>query len=287
MPVQWSWCFWLALVTLWTARSLVDAFDLCLPQVVLQQLEGSSDQFNLWTQQLSQQLSMEDQQRLAWNVNFFHKPRSREQLKELQLILSPGEKTISNPLKLWLWISFYWQLRRLHHLDGAENVLYPEFTLTLLQLKPDPLWNSFHIQNMVQSLPPHLGAVARSQWLCLKHARDQLYLLPSRSIQLGANSNCLWRVRLVENAPYWLRLENACGLDDQWFVNLQHTQPFGTYALMSAPMENSSVLCLQNGLGLVFEKKTIELEDSCHWQLNDCSYFKQFISHHTVHPAKT
>lgn len=287
MPVQWSWWFWLALVTIRTAKSLADAFDLCLPQVVLQQLEGSSDQFNTWTQQLSQQLSIEDQQRLAWNVNFFHKPRGRKQLKELQLILSPGGKTISNTLKLWLWISFYWQLRRLHHLDGAENVLSPEFTLTLLQLKQDPQWNSYHIQNMVQSLPLHLGALARSQWLCLKHAGDQLYLLPSRSIQLGANSNCLWQVRLVENVPYWLRLENACGLDEQWFVNIQHTQPSGTYALMSAPMENSSVLCLQNGVGLVFEKKTIELENRCHWQLNDCSYLKQFISLHTVHTAKT
>lgn len=275
MRVQWSLRFWLALVTLWTAKTLVDAFDLWLPQVVLQQMEGSSYQFNLWTQQLSQHLSPEDQQRLAWNVHFLDTPRTTVQLRELQLLLSPGERPTSNPLKHLLWISFYWQLRRSHQLDGDENVLLPQFTLTLLQLKPDPQWNSYHLQNMLQSLPPHLATVARSEWLCLKHARDQLYFLPSGAIQLGANSNCLWHVRLVDNAPYWLRLENGCELDNQWFVNLQQTQNFGTYTLMSAPMENSSFLCLQNGEALIFEKNTKALENSCHWQLNDCSYLKQ------------
>lgn len=278
MDGQWSWRCWLPLLTLWTAKTLVCGFELWLPQVVLQQLEESSEQFDLWTRQLSQHLSSEDQQRLAWNVHFLDEPKSTLQLRQIQQQLSPRENPISNPCKLWLWISFYWQLRRSHQLDDNENSLLPQFALTLLQLQTDRQWN-IYLQNMLQSLPSHLGTIVKSRWLCLKHSRDQRYLLPGRAIQLGANGNCsLWRVRLMDNATHWLRLENACDQDALWFVNLQQSRS-STYRLFSAPTNNSTFFCLRNGVGTHFKDNSRQNESICQWQLNDCSYLRQLFKH--------
>lgn len=274
MDGHWSWRCWLPLLTLWTAKTLVCGLELWLPRVVLQQLEESGEQFDLWTRQLSQHLSSEDQQRLAWNVHFLDEPKSTLQLRQIQQQLSPRENSISNPCKLWLWISFYWQLRRSHQLVDNENVLLPQFALTLLQLQTDQQWN-LDLQNMLQSLPSHLVTIVKSRWLCLKHPRDQLYLLPGRALQLGANGNCcLWQVKLLDKASHWLRLENACEQHAPWFVNLQQSHS-STYTLMSSPTNDSSFLCLRNGVGVLLKDNSSKAENNCQWQLNDCGHLRQ------------
>ncbi|KRF79779.1 uncharacterized protein Dvir_GJ26708 [Drosophila virilis] len=253
--------------------------------MVLQQLNGSSAQFEDWTQRLSDRLSPEQQQRLAWNVAFLETPKSAQQLRQLQTKLSPSS-SINNPLKLWLWISFYWQLRRSNRL-GSNQILLPHFALKLRQLQGHPLWRSAQVTNMLQSLPNSLGVLVRSRWLCLKHARHQLYALPGEALMLGANSNCcMWQLVVADTSQAWLSLENACEMQAKWFINILQPTASGTYTLQSAPSDNSSSFCIRNGAGYLVkvqattdtEQNQEALAEDCHWELNDCTQLPTLLN---------
>ncbi|KAH8395373.1 hypothetical protein KR222_003023, partial [Zaprionus bogoriensis] len=245
--------------------------------VVLQQLADSREQFDAWTRQLSQTLNSEEQQRLAWNVQFLDKPKSTLQLRHIQSQLSPGESTMNNTFKFWLWVSFYWQLRRSHLLNNdINNVLLSDFAWTLLRLQTDARWSSLQIQNIVYSFPIHLATVIANRWLCLKHAKNQLYLLTDDTLQFGANSICsLWQVQILETLPNWLRVENVCDVQAIWFINLQQSHS-KTYFLANTPRDNSTFFCLRNGEGILYEQSQI-FENSCQWQLSDCTHLESFF----------
>ncbi|XP_023167248.2 uncharacterized protein LOC111596989 [Drosophila hydei] len=235
--------------------------------MLLPQLNGSEGQFENWTRQLS----AEEQQRLAWNVNFLENPPM--EYGELQQLLSTNS-SIQNPLRLRLWLSLYWQLRRTSRLDNNHQLLL-DFALSLRQLQTDPAWNSSQLQNMLLSLPSALRILARSRWLCLEHDRDLLYLLPAGALQLGAQSRCcMWQLALVaETSHGWLRLENLCEMQDTWFINMPQQLESGFYLLQRAPNSNSSNYCSRQGSGYYEEvaKKKAAAEEDCYWQLNDCS----------------
>ncbi|XP_030564522.1 uncharacterized protein LOC115765217 [Drosophila novamexicana] len=277
---------WLSLLAILLARTEAEAsLRINLPTMVLQQLNGSSSQFEEWTKRLSERLSPEQQQRLAWNVAFLETPKSPLQLRQLQNKLSPNS-SINNPLKLRLWISFYWQLRRSNRL-GSNKILLPHFALTLRQLQGNPMWRSAQLTNMLQSLPNSLGVLVRSRWLCLKHDRDQLYALPGEALMLGANSNCcMWQLVVADTSQAWLRLENACEVQATWFINILQQTDSGTYTLQSAPSDNSSSYCIRNGASYLVEVQattdTVQnqqaLGKDCHWELNDCTQLPTLLN---------
>ncbi|XP_034479863.1 uncharacterized protein LOC117785755 [Drosophila innubila] len=266
----------LLLLALLLAKSQAVGFNYNLPKAVLEQLSGSSIQFDAWTRDLGKNLNTEQQQRLAWNVRFLEMPRSASELRQLQQQLSPSNVN-QNPLKLWLWISFYWQLRRSHRLD-KDNMLLPHFVLTLRQLQQQTQFENDQLQNMLQSLPRFLIDLVTSRWLCLKHDRDQVYLLPGGALQLGANSNCsMWQVQRVEEPKYFLRLQNACEEHSTWFVNMLHTDThFQTYMLLDANSDNVNIVCLQHGN--VHLEQARGWNKDCQWQLNDCTQLPTFLN---------
>ncbi|KAM8711951.1 hypothetical protein ACLKA7_012462 [Drosophila subpalustris] len=270
---------WLLLLAWLLAKTQADDFNYKLPKAVLERLRGSSAQFNAWTRDLSENLSTEQQQRLAWNVRFLETPKSASELRQLQQQLSPSNVN-HNPLKLWLWISFYWQLRRSQRLD-KDDMLLPHFVLTLRQLHVNSQFvENNQLQNMLQSLPRFLIDLVKGRWLCLKHDRDQLYLLPAGALQLGVNSssNCsMWQLQLVEEPKNFVRLENACEENSTWFVNMLHTHSHSkTYMLLDAPSDNSSILCVQHG-DVYLEQARVGNKD-CQWQLNDCTQLPTFYN---------
>ncbi|XP_032591428.1 uncharacterized protein LOC116805127 [Drosophila grimshawi] len=265
---------WLPFLALLLAN-IQDSYSYQLAKTVLQQLNGNGSQFDAWTQELSEQLSQEEQQRMAWNVQFLE--NSGEDLGEMQKRLNPH-----NQFKLYLWMSFYWQLRRSNRL-GSDQRLLPHFAMTLRQLRKDqePHWNSLQLQNMLQSLPRSLRDLVKSRWFCLKHDRDQLYVLPNGVVELGANSNCsMWQAEeLLQTANYWLRLRNICELHATWFINMLQYNKSGTYMLLNTTDTNSSIYCIRNGEGYLLRKDQMEdhLENDCHWQLNDCTQLPMML----------
>ncbi|XP_062135881.1 uncharacterized protein LOC133845438 [Drosophila sulfurigaster albostrigata] len=264
---------WLLLLTALLAKSLAVDFDYKLPRAVLERLNSSSAQFDAWTRELSASLSAEHQRRVAWNVPFIGTPRSQLELRRLQQKLNP-----SNPLKLRLWISYYWQLRR-SQLLNSDNMLLTHFVLTLRQLllgDSTQLENS-QLQNMLQSLPPFLATLVRSRWLCLKHIGQQLFLQPGDALQLGVSSNCsMWQVQ--QHAEHWLRLQNACEQHSMWFINMLHTHlQSRTYMLLTSASDNASRFCVgQQGVGYL--EHADGWQKDCQWRLNDCTQLPQFLN---------
>lgn len=273
---------WQLLLALLLAKTLAVDFNYNLPKAVLEQLSSSSiSQFDAWTQELSESLNTEHQQQLAWNVRFLESPKSATDLRQLQKQLCPDSE-IHNPLKLWLWISFYWQLRRSHRLE-EDNMLLPHFVLSLRQLHMNSQWHN-QLQNMLQSLPRFLMDLATSRWLCLKHDRDQVYLLPGAALQLGVNSNSnrngncsMWQVQLVKDSHYFLRLQNACDEQAAWFVNMLHTHLHSkTYMLLDASSNSSNSFCVVHGERYL--EQATRWDKDCQWQLNDCTQLPTFLN---------
>ncbi|XP_017838951.2 uncharacterized protein LOC108597097 [Drosophila busckii] len=248
------------------------SYILELRKVLLQQLNGSSAEFEAWSGRLSEQLSLEQQQRLAWNVNFLQTPQSVQQLQQLQQQLSPSASA-HNTLRLLLWLRFYWQLQRSSAQQQQQlKVLLPQFALTLrAQLEQRSPKLRAQLQNMLQSLPHTLATLASSRYLCLQHARELLYAEPAGVLQLGANSNCsMWQLHAT--ATHWLRLQNVCVLPATWYVNMQLSN-----MLLTAPSNNASKYCVQDAQAY-FEQQQQLKSDDCNWRFTDCTHLQRILN---------
>ncbi|XP_002139023.2 uncharacterized protein [Drosophila pseudoobscura] len=243
-----------------------------LTGLVLRHLNGSISDFDWWTLRMSHALEPEQQQRLAWNMPWTQALRQGRSLLELQEQLRP-----SNPLKLQLWMGFYWHLRRSSRLDGRLTFDFAR-TLRRLQLQQQPqpeLWSP-QLQNMWQSLPRSMRLILHSRWLCLQHEREMLYAVGGLRLELGANSNCsMWQVQeLSEQRGHWLGLFNVCDKNSRWFISMQEHDA-ATHLLHSVPSHTARKLCVLEGLGYLGD--AVSPLSDCHWKLNDCSHLPQIL----------
>ncbi|XP_020800291.1 uncharacterized protein LOC110177766 [Drosophila serrata] len=229
-------------------------------------LSGSPVALDTWSKEMSLVLEKEQQERLAWNVPWFKiLQEERVSLVELQNQLKPN-----NSLKLRLWLSFYWHLRRSQTLN---KILLANFALELRDLRRHhPHMWSYYLQNMLQSLPPHLRILAQSRWLCLQHKREMFYVSTGYHLELGANDHCdLWRIQDAQK-DYFLLLVNSCREERYFLINISEDYQ-GSYQLLRPTNYMNNTFCVLRGLAYFRETSQVSESDlSCRWQLNDCSY---------------
>lgn len=241
-----------------------------LMDLVETHLNKSYVDFDDWTRQMSLTLDKEQQERLAWNVRWLKIFEEEGSLVELQHQLKP-----SNSLKLRLWLSFYWRLRR----SGKLNkILLTNFALELRNLhrhQPE-IW-SHHLQNMWQSLPRSLRILSQSRWLCLQHEKEMFYVKAGYHLELGANDNCsLWRTQEVRE-DYLLLLVNFCDEEHYFYINMLEDYQ-GSYQLLRPTSYMNNTYCVLRGLAYFRETSQVsKLDLGCQWQLNDCSYLPSLL----------
>ncbi|KPU76566.1 uncharacterized protein Dana_GF26650 [Drosophila ananassae] len=245
-----------------------DNFGELLEAVITHLQCGDPDNLDNWTKDMSLALRRDQQQRLAWNIPWVEIQDKGASQLEMQQQLNP-----SNPLKLRLWMSFYWHLKRSRSLDP---ILTTNFALKLreLQKRNEDMWSPA-LQNMWQSLPKSLKIILQSRWLCLQHKRQMLYVVSGYKLELGANSNCsMWQIQ-SENQDHWLRLINFCDDSSLFFINLWHSSA-EVGMLQSNPSLKASKFCVFNKVG--YFKDASKADIDCQWQVNDCSNLPKILN---------
>ncbi|XP_017036998.1 uncharacterized protein [Drosophila kikkawai] len=229
-------------------------------------LSGNPVDLDIWTEKMSRELEEEQQKQLAWNVPWLKVlQKERVGLVKLQNQLKPN-----NSLKLRLWLSFYFHLRRSRSLN---NILLANFALELKELRrSQPEKWSYYLQNMLQALPRPLRILTQSRWLCLQHKKEMFYVTSGYHLELGANGDCsLWRVEEVKQ-DYLLLLVNSCNEERYFFINILEDYQ-GSYQLLRPTSYMNNTFCVSKGVAYFREISQVSEGDmGCRWQLNDCSY---------------
>lgn len=245
-----------------------DNFGELLEAVITHLQCGDPDNLDKWTEEMSLALKSDQQQRLAWNIPWEEILDKGASLLALQQQLNPN-----NPLKLRLWMSFYWHLKRSRSLDP---ILTTNFALKLreLQRRTEDMWSP-EWQNMWQSLPKSLKIILQSRWLCLQHKRQMVYVVSGYKLELGVNSNCsMWQIQ-SENKDPWQRLINFCDDSSWFFINLLHSSA-EVDMLQSNPSSKAAKFCVFNEGGYFGDASESDVQ--CQWQVNDCTNLPKILN---------
>ncbi|XP_017094156.2 uncharacterized protein [Drosophila bipectinata] len=245
-----------------------DNFGELLEAVITHLQSGDSDNLDNWTKDMTLALKSEQQQRLAWNIPWEDILDKGLSPLDLQHLLNPN-----NRLKLHLWMSFYWHLKRSRSLDA---ILTTNFALKLRDFRRsnEDMWSP-DLQNMWQSLPKSLKIILQSDWLCLQHKRQMLYVVSGYKLELGANSNCsMWQIQ-SENKDHWMRLINFCDDSSWFFINLWQSNAEVDF-LKSNPSLKALNFCVFKDMGYFRDASKYDID--CQWQVSDCSNLPKILN---------